>query len=123
MLNEMVYAGILPKGKSSQIPFLQRLVAVAIVYEVFIPHQGAAMNPNNPLSCRSPIYRAIHREPSRNPHRGQEPLRGKLRSYKRFGSNGQSGLKFNFSSGITSACGQYEPALKLNFYSAFLREC
>lgn len=27
-------------------------------------------------------------------------------------------MKFNFSSGITLACGQYEPALKLNFYGA-----
>ncbi len=27
-------------------------------------------------------------------------------------------MKFNFSSGITSAFGKCEPALKLNFYSA-----
>jgi hypothetical protein len=27
-------------------------------------------------------------------------------------------MKLNFSSGITLACGQYEPALKLNFHGA-----
>ena len=28
-------------------------------------------------------------------------------------------MKFNFSSGITLAFGQYEPTLKLNFHGAF----
>ncbi len=30
-------------------------------------------------------------------------------------------MKFNFSFGITLALGQYEPALKLNFYNAFIQ--
>jgi len=30
-------------------------------------------------------------------------------------------MKLNFSSGITLTCGQYEPALKLDFYGAASR--
>jgi hypothetical protein len=30
-------------------------------------------------------------------------------------------MEFNFSSGITSASGRYEPALKLNFIGALLQ--